>query len=782
MRHLLLILPLLFLRCLGATTTVTAMTIETNGWNALVWFASLQTNASTYAYGNVNDSNWTYSTYPITLTVDRMGFDDSGNAEVHKILVRGTRTVRFNYPDNAFVDEQIKNGTNLQVRFSLDQYIATKDSNIVASMPAGVITQNGTNNAAVTGLSVTNSSTRTYGEFPVIGNDNEVHFRVITTNLFSIRVFAAHQSAAYWNLGRPVRGCTLTVTDEHSHSTNITLNNMSWDNAWGDFVANQEFIFKVDATIPPLTSGDQLTINWKAWPFDGDSTSVLDTSTLGYSMPTPCPCPITNRLDTAGTYGQAVVVVDATNGNDSTGKGCDITAFPGTPGTTWKPFLTMAHALTNLSALHWTIANRSNICNGLIYLTNGTYAWLGANPISGYGTGNVEWVTITPYPGVARASVIIDGVSGIQGIANSAFCIRNCTINQATSNMLRTMRYAWLDENDVNETGIGLVHDISLFWATRNLVRNWKPGISADTGSDAYPRMTRANDLAMPFGSGSAYEIHNFCGNRRSTTNLMDFSLVMTVSGATYPHSAYCMMNFNDMRGLCQSNTSPVFFHTGTDTNVVGATMIGNILEQWCDNGLHQMNCRIAADASTGTPVNNVIMWHNNSMGAKFNGPYNEVGTAYAERYFYSLVGNNWDDGNLKDDIWNNPPQSGARTGQWPADWGVCYYGNFFGNVGGVGSAGFTHVDNGGMPGIDGIESDAVYPVNYQQFVNPQQYVLAGSGNGFGNYRVLSSSPLVTNTVNRWVIPFDFEGANRSMIDPPGAYAAGQPRKGSGFF
>jgi hypothetical protein len=54
-------------------------------------------------------------------------------------------------------------------------------------------------------------------------------------------------------------------------------------------------------------------------------------------------------------------------------------------------------------------------------------------------------------------------------------------------------------------------------------------------------------------------------------------------------------------------------------------------------------------------------------------------------------------------------------------------------------------------------------------------------GAGNGNYKLNGMSPLSQfGWKSSWVLPYDLDGAQRSALDPPGAFAVGVARHGGG--
>jgi hypothetical protein len=184
----------------------------------------------------------------------------------------------------------------------------------------------------------------------------------------------------------------------------------------------------------------------------------------------------------------------------------------------------------------------------------------------------------------------------------------------------------------------------------------------------------------------------------------------------------------------------------------------------------------IGSDSTTGTPINNILEWHNTIAGVKMNGPYNSKGTAIAVRQFWSQKNSIHYDWNQKDDTFTGDGgASGVRVGNWPSGlYCVSASGMFRGDDG-----------NGFQADFAGLNTMAVTwsaqtATAYFKFVSYAAYdgPAGSSGAGLGNYNLTSTSP-VLGVTGDWILPYDIAGTARTSTSYPGAYAFAQNSGGN---
>jgi hypothetical protein len=241
--------------------------ITCNGWVAEIDIAGLGMGG-TYNFGLGTNNN--PSTAKIALTLTSPGYDANGNATTITRTVYGTYWLRLAYPNNATADETAGAGY-VTVRVGLSDFVYSGDTSVTANITSGFYTQGGTPNNAATGISVTNNSTQTYPTS--VGRWATVAYQRVTGN-FQIEAVVFNRFAQN---EKPVAAVAFTCSDQHGNTTApVIVNNMTVSTQPGD----QHAVLVYAATIPvsTLTQGDVLTCNFKAYPWVGDSGSVLDSS------------------------------------------------------------------------------------------------------------------------------------------------------------------------------------------------------------------------------------------------------------------------------------------------------------------------------------------------------------------------------------------------------------------------------------------------------------------------------------------------------------------------
>ncbi|HXP61937.1 MAG TPA: hypothetical protein VN829_15685, partial [Dongiaceae bacterium] len=197
-----------------------------------------------------------------------------------------------------------------------------------------------------------------------------------------------------------------------------------------------------------------------------------------------------------------------------------------------------------------------------------------------------------------------------------------------------------------------------------------------------------------------------------------------------------------------------------------GLVFAQNIIE-CATNGVRQL-IAISGQTATETPVNNVIFWHNDVLGRGADLAYNNYGTTYCQRVFWSLQNNLFDKLDIKSDTGDNP--NGVRTGDWPEVFGVGYAGNLNANTAGVGASGSFNPE---FPGLSSFQppTGGSSPSGFFEFVDSEAFDGVTNGAGDGDYHLTGGSPALGVSCGL-VLPFDLDGRLRSTGNAPGAYAA----------
>lgn len=766
-------LALLILLCaqaaFAATGDLVSAVAEANGWTVTLGFTGLSTNKA-FAFG-LGSNNSIGGSQKVTVTLTSMGFDDSGTATTLSRTLYGTHSVRFAYPNDSFANTTNISGVTY-VKISLSDYIYQKDSNVVISVSGGLYDAGGTPNNSASNFSLdTSAVTNAYPK--VIGNWSWPGYDRIAST-YRARFVAFHSSAQQ---GRPVRCMKFSLTDGTNTVVNtpVTMPGVDWANMTGD--QNPVVEYWDDLSVSTMTAKATGAVNVVCYPWMGDSGSILDTST-GTPQPTPLVGPLVVLCDKNNDYGGTEVILDANAADDVSGGSAAIGTVTGSgvgEPAAWK---TLGKAYANVASRNSSINGHNDLGYGVVYVKAGTYAVMGS--ANSYGSNPAKtWITVKPYPGVSRASVIFasqssnflpstgrhkfDGVSFVgsgssaQNVlgGGNAIWIHNCVINMTST------PGSWWTGGTVT------------YWTWNDI--QLAGGSGGIKGTSVSPGIVRGNLYESTYGGQTL--VYTVLGNKK--TGLSDNGNVnfFTSVVSSTPTVVNWICAYNSIYGYnATSGTLCAINNGGTDVNSVGGALVQNVFEATATASTTG-GIGIGSDSTTGDPINNVIDWHNTEAGKKNNGPYNSKGSAIAARYFWSQVNTVTYDWNQKDDRFTGDGGANlARVGNWPSgNYGVGYSGNIHGDEGNGFQAEFN-----GLNSIDvnwasgsGVASTYFKYFTYAGYEGPN----GGAGSGGGNYRVNPNSPLMGLTT-RWVLLIDGPGRPRGANSLPGA--CGRPR--NGFF
>lgn len=757
-----------------AVGDILSVTVGVDGWWADIVVAGLSTGG-TYAFGLGTNNNPATGTPKIAFTVVSMGFDDTGAATTITRTVYGTKQVRKAYP-NAATNEESTGGGNVTVRVALSDYIYVKDATgggnsgtaPTVTILSGFYTQAATPNNATTAMAVTNSSTAAYPK--VVGNWSWPGLDKITGTTFGLRAVAFHSSA---RSGRPVRAVKFTAADTHSNTVTTTVTAATVDSTVGDAVPVPEFIATLSSST--LTALDIVTCNFVAYPWIGDTAACLDTTVGGTAQPTPLYGPTAMLNDKSATYGTSYAVVDSASGNDGTGA-VSATFNAGSPPAAYATIFAAYNAVRTFNNTNYT---RNNCGGSTIYLRgNASHTWLNGTPT--VGTTPATWLTVTTFPGDTQATI-----GAVSGGRSAGLMVKLVNLNltgQASGGTISagTGSYMWADQCAVSAPTANqpMFYNNTVWYLTRCTITSLNQAVQPFSGVNAAPAIVRGNTLAV-----DGVLMYTVLGNQRTDTGNTG-TWTDLVSGMITPAVTNAVVAYNIVRGKCTFNIG-----MGSTVHSHGFAVIQNVVEITTT----AFSCtRIAADASIGNPVNNIMLWHNTMVGDRANVGYNDgTGAGSASiaipRKFWSLKNNIFDDANIKADTFGTP--DGARIGNWSNLYGVGYSGNLNGELSGISAGGQFYHEFMGLSSDQPTPTGGTQPpqgtaraVTYPKFVNRQSYNGTTTGAGGGDYRVAGDSPAVGLSID-WVLPYDIAGNARTAADPVGAYSASnQVLISSGFF
>jgi len=741
-----------------AAGDILSVTVRADGWEADVVMEGLATGG-TYNFGLGANGDPATGTPKIKFTVVSLGFDNTGAATTITRTVYGTKQVRKPYPNQA-QNQESNDGSNTTVRIALSDYIYAKDATgagnsgtaPVVNILAGFYTSGGTpNNASGAGFAVTNSSAATYPK--VVGNWSWPGFNRVTGD-FPLRAVAFHANGMN---GRPVACVKFTAADTHGHTATTTVIDPTDDNTVGDAVPVVEYVGTM--AVSSLTTLDVLTCNFQAFPWIGDTDSILDTTVGGTAQPTPLYGPITQLLDKSGTYGVTVACVDPA-GNDSggsIGQAVDIGSY--VQGTT-RPFLTIGKAAAAIAAYNNSNRSRNTVGGGIIYLNNGTYAWAGT--ANSYGTTPSDWLKITRSPASSsRAAVVIASQSNDR-VTGGRQWFYDVTIT-ATSNLwMSSAGVSWFDNCTIDQTGVSasyaFIYSTTHWYVTRCTITKIQQGLRPYSTENSPICIVRGNTIAQD-GVGALFA-YTVLGNVTQGTRTLDGLLLQSYGGQTIPTNTQPIIAFNKLLGMKSSSSAILSCFPTTATS--GMALVQNVIENISTGSANLV--AIAGDGSTGAnAVNNVIIWNNVLVGQRINLAYNDTAANAPVRTKWSVKNNLADDYNLKSDVFAS---DGGNVGNWSQLYGVNHSGNVWAETTNIGAPAQYLQE---FAGLKCIANGASQAATYLAFTNRLAFAGGSSTAGQGSYNLKVSSPAV-GLQRDLVIPIDIAGVRRSPFSAAGAY------------
>lgn len=366
------------------TGDILSVTVRADGWSADVVVEGFTTGA-TYDFG-LGTNNANLAGARVVFTVVSEGYNSAGTLGTVTRTVYGTSVVRKAFPTEASGStgagstKDETGGGNLTVRIALSDPIYIDDNTgagksgtaPTVSISAGwsVNTGGGSQSSnAVTGLTVTNSSTLVYPQ--VIGQWDGIAGvrtadRVKTDFTLAANAFHLFGIAA-------VKFTATGQTSGASVNSTATTQTATQRSATGLYAC----AYQKTLALSGFTQAELINCDFLAYPVVGDASSILDTSErtttndepLGYNRAVIL-CDKSNALDDA-------VYVSPT-GNDTTGT-----------GTSVNPYATVAKGMTQ---------------GNIVYLTAGTHLAVGS--AQSRKTTN-EWVIAQPAPGESSATVTV---------------------------------------------------------------------------------------------------------------------------------------------------------------------------------------------------------------------------------------------------------------------------------------------------------------------------------------------------------------------------------------
>ena len=750
----------------GATGDITSVTIPADGWFAEIVVEGFGTGG-TYDMGlwtegtdETGDPN--VDTAKIILTATSVGYDDTGSPTTIVRTVRGTRWVRTRATIDSPVSTKIAsypkeeaNGGNVKLKIALSDYLYDKDdvagsgTDVTYTIAGGFYTDTATPNNSASGT-VTNNSTVAHSVEKVVGNWSYPPYQQIT-GMFKLRAVAFHRHAQD---GRPVRAVRFSATDGTTTVFSNYITQMTID---PDMAADAQPTGEYVGLIDPSTLDDDsvITCNFIAYPWVGDSGSILDTS-AGTAGPTALYGPQLHRTDLTNDYHQKAKVT--TGGDDGAGVVYSTAAFVYATAT---PFLTISGAFN--AGATW------------VELENGNYAWLGATGT--YGASPTTWDVVKAGP--SQTTVTINAQSGDDVVSNRTK-VEGITITATTSGMWDD-EAIWFDGCTLNTTGTQIFPAGSIYWVTHSDVPQVTQGLRPFGTANVQFALVRGNDLT---GFVESIQVYTVIGNYYGPGTVAEALLFnFETSGATSPYPDNCILYNNKILDYSTANSVGIFELGRFGSRNHGAAFVQNLLEVSKNPTLPNVIFVAASETvDTNTPQDNIIHWHNTILGGRSGHAYNTEDSGVPKyRRYWSVKNLYIDVWGIKTDTHDDPdPPNGTRVHSWTVLYGVGFSGNVDGAIDGTGPTAAFEMQDPGLSSYQKI-SGAANSVGWADFVDEQRFDVGGADAGNGDYHAASaSSPLVTRPID-WVLPFDLDGEARYQGDSSGVFTYGVPGAPTGL-
>lgn len=758
---------LLSFNLIAANGDILGAYVDTNGWMLRLRISGLDVGG-TYNLG-WNTNHYISPTNRIKLWISSPGFDDTGISNSNLRLVMGTMAIPTNATVTTPYYEQSADGETW-ITVGLTSLIRTEDTILGMDAIEGAYTSGATPTIAISNLFVTNTSLQSWSINKTIANWTWTpNYYTISNSIADMRINAYHISGQN---GRPVRYVDFWSID--SAGTRSPTNRIYTPiirSTLPDMVPIIEYCGDIDYS--GLGQGLLVTNHFRAVPWLGIEACIIDTSDGVNELK---PYYYARRItvcDRLGLLGHSYTVVDAINGNDTTG--VVVSNFTGAIA----PFLTIGKAASSIQSSNSIWYARTNCGQSIIYLTNGNHDFRGAAPAATI-QANLGYLTITAYPGLDYTSVAITNSSSSGDLGDrirfNNIAFRPLTV--ANTVYANTVDHLWVDSCwlEATNSGTQIWSDCTNTYYTFNIITNWgarmtHPGTSG-TAANTHMSLIRGNDM-RGYHRNIAPQV--MVGNLKWNTNNYSPEQLIIICAPGFSgeinQNDGAIVAFNKLMG-CKFDGNDVV-KIATETNIsFGIAIIQNVIES-AQQGSSGQTASFGTVNRDSISITNMLSWYNSWLGGKMNVFYDYTnGTHWA--IGCSFIGDYTEDWNQK--TGNFSPTSEIGYGGWAVQYGVDNQVHISSEITGAPGDFFAR-----FSGINGWMSEVELTNSWAHHINRAAYYFRiGNGEGNGNYQLTSYSPLF-----RWFgvnkLPFDINGIARSNMDPSGAYSSGNRKKGSMF-
>lgn len=684
------------------------------------------------------------------------GYDANGDPAQLVRTIYATKEVRKAYPNQADIDE-VESGGDLTIKLALSDYIYTGDTITSCVVLAGTYTDDGAggssnpNNETTVGTRTNNS---TLAVPKVVGNWSWPGYSIVRSGeSLTLRCVVAHGEIQDFR-GDFVACVEFTVEDESTNTVTKKTSTPIISSGLGDAKPIVEYVAEFTwSDLSTLDAGEILTCDFKAYPFVGGASSILDTSDGVHTGLTPKYTSQYHFKDSAGVEPTFYAVCDATNGDDGTG-----VASATLSAAEAAPYQTIKNAIKGIIQLQRNAPYNmpENVQGGLIYLREGTYTDL-------YIFTNHDDVNlakyrtiIKPHPDETGACIIDPSTS--QQVLCHRLLIEGCTVRRSGANNYRVIggRFAELDcwFKDCTISNTAATEDNLHWFSGSENCRLHFTGCAIDNArvydasiSNQTMALVRgcSGDNVIGFGTPRTFIGNNLGVQTSPSAPSAAFMELTSVSAGVNDDG--CFIAFN----RCYNLASVISFGDWTAGYSHGMAIIQNVFE-------HVATAGVMAFSTAEVNLTNVIFINNTLVGHKYNGCYLDDGTTNYDKALWFLKNNLFDDYNIKTDIFAT---SGNLIGNWPAVFGVAYYANIFADTTGSGAPNqFSNTDSGGFPGVFCREG-GLNPIDLDYAENASQ---TGTGDGNGDYHINQDSAAL-GIVSKQPVRFDLAGVQRQYIN-----------------